>query len=140
MILCLEEEVYTMVTEWLPEHRLMSLVASSSMLVPHSIRGRHAGSEVAPSMRTPDRESSGDWMVTRGVAVRKTRRAAAGPRGAVPQEGLWASERLAAEPRIRSNRAQRKIFRPFLKIDLMDPNRTRPVRQQDLLGEGLLLR
>ena len=64
---------------------------------------------------------------------------AAGARVAVPQESLWASERLAAEPRIRSNRAQRKIFRPFLKIDLMDPNRTRPVRQQDLLGEGLLL-
>ena len=59
--------------------------------------------------------------------------------GAAPQESLEASERLAAEPRIRSNRAQRKIFRPFLKIDLMDPNRTRPVRQQDLLGEGLLL-
>src|SRR6187551_821807 len=124
-----------MATEWLPEHRSMSLAASSSMLVPHSIRGRHPGSEAAPCMRTSDRESSGDWMVIRGVPVRKTRRAAAGPRGAVPQESLEASERLAAEPRIRSNRAQREIFRPFLKIDLMDPNRARPVRQQDLLGE-----
>jgi hypothetical protein len=60
--------------------------------------------------------------------------------GPCSKESLWVSERLAAEPRIRSNRAQRQIFRPFLKIDLMDPNRTRPVRQQDLLGQGLLLR
>jgi hypothetical protein len=52
---------------------------------------------------------------------------------------LRASERFAAEPGIRSNRAQRQVFRTFLKVDLMDPNRLRFVRQQDLLGQSLLL-
>jgi hypothetical protein len=52
---------------------------------------------------------------------------------------LRASERFAAEPGIRSNRAQRQVFRTFLKVDLMDPNRLRSVRQQDLLGQSLLL-
>jgi hypothetical protein len=49
------------------------------------------------------------------------------------------AKRLAAEPGIRTNRTEGQVLRTLFELDLMNPNRLRPMGPQDLLGQILLL-
>src|ERR1700724_2972241 len=52
---------------------------------------------------------------------------------------LWVAKRFAAEPGIRTHRTQGQVLRALFDLDVVDPNRLRPMGSEDLLGQSLLL-